>query len=491
MKDESLTYQAVTKVDFGSVIGPREIMRPIGYDVPEIHGEVRNLFAEKIALVSDKNCRENPPILPILGQGGSGKTFLLSDLYGKTNMNNGFFAAFELPSGPDVYEKINFDLINCLLNHVDEGIPQITPVVLNILKLMPQARGISGPEKFHKDIQGMEIENFNKIIKNFLNWFFNEYPGDAANCVDIVKCLFYLAKGDWKTGSLAFSWLTNTSDEDYVNSKLALSANKIEPKDIFYRINRLMSMSGTFSVFAVDQLDIILKVEYDREKSAIRIKNPGQNKANVLKFLEFLTDLKNNTSRTFSVIASIHDIWNLIGKYHDNVKNGIFDREVVLRPVTDPALVEKIVFKRLGETYAKEEFVPDYPTYPFPKPFFEKMAGSYPREILKACAKHIERCVIRSEISEWGDDGDQRPALVKAPELPPTVDPSTDERFLRATGLADVPAIKNLNEEHGYWQKILDALAAFVTAEERDLPENRDLIHLRAFGGIKKQPYPN
>jgi hypothetical protein len=139
-----------------------------------------------------------------------------------------------------------------------------------------------------------------------------------------------------------------------------------------------------------------------------------------------------------------------------------------LRPVTSRELAQKIVESRLKVAFAKTDFLPAYPTWPFMEKAFDSVEGFFPREILQECDRHRQDMLIKGQIKEV-----ERLAELPPPPPPPIFDPM-DLEFESMKRHAIIDDLFKEDSEEKLGSLLQTACTCLV--RELTLPENVDKV---------------
>jgi hypothetical protein len=467
--DTELALESIKKINFEDRAASCEhIMRNFSYKVDEIHADVKTVISEKIINLAQSRNESSPLIVPIQGQGGSGKTFLLSDLYHKTLENGGYFAALELPhlsaisdNHEDFYKEINLRILICLMDDYDGKIPQIVGLVYGIMKDLYASSDLPKDLKsFNADLdKDPRLFNSMTMIHNLLNKLKEKYPSQTKNRTDIIRSIFFLATNNRKLSNIAFSYLTDLDLESYLSNNLQIESVNVTHKDIFYVLNWLMSINNSFTVLAIDQLDNVIKKDSSNFSS---VKN------NINKLRGIFSELYQKTKRTLIIVTILSDVWIRFGQYRSKNSINYFEPNINLHPINNSKIMELIVLNRIKSAYETTGFYPPYPTFPFPAPFFKAMEGSFPRTILSECSNHQRQCSLQNKVIEWSDGHSDE-------KVPEDLNEPLN-RFNELIKNMDTEQFKTLESETEFWQKALNILATSFIDENPSLPERVEIV---------------
>ncbi|MGQ9872342.1 ATP-binding protein [Leptodesmis sp.] len=172
-----------------------------------------------------------------------------------------------------------------------------------------------------------------------------------------------------------------------------------------------MSLQGP-SVLAFDQLDSIVtqhhfaagSVEYAELSDEQRV-----SRAIIEGIGGGFAALRDKTARTLILVSCLEATWEILRTKAVSTFQARFHQlPLVLGRVRDASVAEQIVASRLRKIYESMNFSPPYPTWPFTQAFFEAARQQSPRQILKRCDAHRNKCLAEKEITELSSfDGDK------------------------------------------------------------------------------------
>ncbi|MDR2200423.1 MAG: DUF853 family protein [Deltaproteobacteria bacterium] len=430
-------------IDFNSVTRLKDIYQPLKYDVPEIHANIKEVL--RITITKLKNNSEDKKselVIPLIGSAGTGKTHLMSHLYNLARENNGFFIATDFLETNTIANDINiaackiFSAKNSLFTN------QLTELIKNIL--------IESNIKFERDLEqslgNMPFSDRCGLIDNVSDKLFAKYRAETQLFSDIIKAVFFLASDRLDESKKSASWLKSLDVKDLNPVNLKFDKPYETPEPILKGLTWLMSLNGGFTVIVIDQVDAFPdETKYEDKNTEIKHSRLGAT----------LSRFHSDTYRTLAVLSTHSDAWLEFSRvtlqsYLDRFK----EPPLYMTQTTKAELSEKIIEKRLKDAYQKAGFTPEYGTWPFPKPFFEKKTGLSPREILKKCNEYIQSCLKSGLPFEWPGLGGIDIPL-----------PTVTELFEHISNNFDVNTINN---EEEFWKKVFPLLNDCFKSDDKN-----------------------
>jgi hypothetical protein len=368
-----------------------EIYSKSDYDVPEINLEIKENYSDKLSLLMDEDRQKKSTlVLPIVGTAGSGKTHLLNYFYSLAREKNGFFCATEFYETEKLLERIIEALFKSMKEKDLHGKTQLSKLLDNII--VESNVKIEDLNSNHDDfIKYLSPMDRNKIIDKVADGLFQKFRSEFSNHYDVLKAVFFLSSMNFKEVEKASLWLQSRDVKEIEPKELKFNKSHDAAYNILKGLTWLMTLNNGFSVIVIDQMDSILG---EGKKS-------DDNTVDNYKDLGFiLSKLATDTYKTLTVLSTHSDAWFSLVKKTLKSYVDRFYHPVKLNPVTNPDYLEKIIELRVTDAYHKVNIQPPYPTYPFPKQFFESLSGNTPRELLKKCDFFVKQCLKNNKPEE-------------------------------------------------------------------------------------------
>jgi hypothetical protein len=458
---------AFKEIDFGFVAQIRDIYSQLKYDVPEINLNIKEKYNDiLLRLINDKEpAKKSSLVLPIIGTAGSGKTHLLNYFYAQAILNSGFFAACEFNDAGRMLNDINIALADSLTESGGLRARQLEKLIENVLvESGAECQHCGG--SFGEFVSGAPAEDRLKFIEGVLDTLYLKHRTETLNSSDHFKALVFLASSKLSESKKAKAWLQSGDTRELAPEYLQFDKKKEEPIKILRWLTWLMSLNGGFSVIVVDQMDSF------QPNSGQSHENSGAGIFNATDLGAVLTKLVSLPYKTLPILSTHSDAWerlmsSILKSYQDRFTDPLY-----LGPIINPELIKKMVEKRLEPAYQKNDFIPPYPTWPFPKSFFESQSGSFSRDILRHCMEYIDGCAKSGRLAEWSADtieGSQPTTETGAGLQPPDPYPypyKQETKLYVNTAVKFKPkTIDTERKEHNFWKSALPALADCAVGE--------------------------
>ncbi|MDR1165033.1 MAG: hypothetical protein LBO66_04015 [Deltaproteobacteria bacterium] len=466
--DPAAALAALERVSIEMTVEPGAILEKIlQADVPEIHQDVKGKFKENIRAFARDKSGVNPPIFPVVGPAGSGKTHLLASFKEIVAQSNGYFVPLEMPTLDSFHVQLNAAIVDALLANPPGGGPtQLERLFRNILAACQVSSTPKNLPKWFKDLNFAKLSAIAEKLFAKLASLFPAQKSQLERSQDVFRCLVFLNSPDEAVFSTAYSFLRDVEGEDYASGPLRLQNGLPKVADVFFALTFILRLNNSFAVIAIDQLDAILygfnsayrppdasaPPEMDRPQSLFE--------ANVRTLYGYLSDLRKYSHRAQIVVTALGDAWNGLAERDARKKGELFGPALLLPPLDDLRFIELLVARNLQGHYAAAGFTPPYPSWPFPPAFYASQRASHPREILRACYRHVYQCVAAGRAEEWQ-------TTVGSP--PP--EDSLTARFRELRALPLPAGLKDPSAEKTFWQPVLEVFLECFLWERRPLPE--------------------
>ena len=195
------------------------------------------------------------------------------------------------------------------------------------------------------------------------------------------------------------TWLQGQTLEGDEKKTLGFSVNREQPSKIVEALSWFMSLSGPM-VLAFDQLDPIVTQLHYRKQGDQSTEERATAEAIIVEIGSGLGSLRDMTRNTLTIISCVESTWQILGSTVLKTFIDRFENPWRLSAVGDKVTAQAIVSGRLGIAFQASDFKPKYLTYPFRPEAFNDLKLDTPREILKKCDAHRQRCIREGEVSE-------------------------------------------------------------------------------------------
>jgi len=457
------TLTALSNADFEWTAHVDSIWRDTHSDIPELQRESRRQLEIRLSALRRLQSTGSPLGLPILGEGGSGKTHLLSMARKESLAHGHFFVLADMTDIREFWETICSSYIRSL----DQKVGTVTQATRLLSKLTERVKGAPSVEELAAARPPGLINRCNLLIQGLGV----EHRGEMREHQDVLRALVLLASNDFDIQDRGQQWLQGlplSEDETFRHGFMQSQRRQ----DLIVRgLSWLMSLVAP-TVLALDQLDAIV-AEHNLASSIEAGTEPTARQQASLGIIQGLAGglsaLRDQTRSTLTVLSCLEATWEVLKKHTNATILGRFEGPIILQPAQDAASIRNLIERRLARSYAENGVKPPYPAYPFGKSFFEDRIGLLPREVLKACREHQLACMAAGQVS----DTDKGPTEIITDEV--------QHQFDGLVARTNVSGMLDRQDEEALDKLIEVACDALV--EENPLPPHLDALIDKDFAG--------
>ncbi len=458
------------EVDFNWVRQLRSIWRDQPYSVPAIHQDVLDdvmAYFRKNTLDPDPDNEAVGRV--IVGAAGYGKTHLVGELRRRVWEDGGTFILLDFVGVTDFWASAALGFLNSLQIRMDGRQTQYDRLIHKLtssLSLQSQLSDIAGR------FRGQPRELMPELVKTFIGALSREDRGKTQQHTDVVRALVLLISEDLECASIAHAWLQGMELDATELRGLGFVSLRKPAIEIVRGISWLLSLVGP-TMIAVDQIDPIIS-----EASIEKRRGNGASDSEQLetqsiieKLVEGLMGLHEVKQRAITIISSLDASWEVLKTRSSVAVDARYRPPTYLKALSQPQAAEMLIAARLQPAYVAAGLSPPYETWPFAPESFATAIGFTPRQLLKACDDHRQRCIADNKvlICTTFNNAGPLPAIGSSSDLDDMY-----ERELRAAsvdGLLD-PA----NEDRLY---AILARTLCIYARQLELPDDIDVVSQR------------
>lgn len=389
---------AISSVDFNWAMRLSEVWSEPAWDTPELHSSVRSEFARKLeAMRNSPTAGAGSPLgWVIVGGGGTGKTHLLGSFRREATRRKCAFVLVDMTDVRTFWESVLQGYIDSLQQSFGDGVFQYEWVLRNIIERLGPSKPVTQvlsilAERKSEDLHG----DINKVLAALGRIF----PKQTLKHQNVVRALICLNSDDFSISSLGLTWLQGQNLEDDERKALGFSINQEQPSKIVEALSWFMSLSGPM-VLAFDQLDPIVTQLHYRKQGDQFTEETATAEAIIVEIGSGLGSLRDMTRNTLTVVSCVESTWEILGNTVLKTFIDRFEPPWRLSAVGTEVIAQAIVRERLATAFQASALKPRYPTYPFRPEAFHDLKLDTPREILKKCDIHRQRCIRAAAVSE-------------------------------------------------------------------------------------------
>jgi len=472
--------RALASLKFDLAPTPDDVWRSSPVNVDDLHREIVEQVFDGVSEARDDDV-SNPMGVVIQGQSGIGKTHMLGMVRARTQVEGGYFFLVSLANGPTFWESVALCMVEGLMRpsfswptQLKAFLRRLTPM----LGLPAEMRDVVAGDAAIKPPQ----------MKEFINALRGRDPVLGQEVKDTARALVLQASQDFDAQDLGRAYLASLELFDYPErTEWGFSSNPRPPQLIVRDISRLLALTGSPTVLAVDQIDTLFAQTSGSFVGGSGVLDP-QTKTMLGQVADGLLNLREVTRKSLVVLACLPDTWEMIKRGAATPVPDRFRENPVLHTIPTPEIGKAIVAKRLAERYGRVHFTPEYPTWPIAEKAFEGVGTFSPRALLKRVERHAAECVRAGHLVEL-DDLTSEKRITDGPrgkpESPGDHLTELDRRFAELCAKAEVDEALLHNSEDKHMPVLLAAgLKALITelggAYKQDpLPSSKPSLHAR------------
>jgi hypothetical protein len=330
--NQQKALEALKEVDFDWTVHLRKIWQPPDFDVPELNRDVREKLFSRLEKLIQSPQMETPFGIPVLGDGGSGKTHLLRVLRQRCFEKGVGFVLVDMTDVKDFWETVIQGYLTSLLQEEPDGTSQLQKI-LDLVFL----RALSTPKQA-KEIASFSHESLLDVIRQTLQWLFTQDRKHTIKYQDCVRAAILANSNDFSLASIGTSWIQGLGVESEVARQFGFTNASLNPSQVVAGLSWLMSLRGP-TVVALDQLDPILVQSQTSPSpsSSLQELSPETEKEasqNIIHNIAGgLIGLRDCLSRSLVIISCLDQSWEILTKTAVKTFTGRFEQPLTLMPL--------------------------------------------------------------------------------------------------------------------------------------------------------------
>jgi len=422
--------------------------------VPGINETAMRAIEAQIAL-AERSAKSSVYGLPLVGEGGRGKSHLLGQARIAVQEHGGFFVRLNILH----FEKFWPNLVGSYLYALNMPHRKASTGLAHLIQSLGEQARVS--EKVMRRILN-DRQPDDESVSRFIEAV-RDMDSTLGGTRKTLRGLLLLHSRDEHASDLGEEYLTG--GEVDVDPDLGITrSNPKPPKEVVRDLSHLMSRCGA-TVIAVDQVDDIVRAskssteERHREGASQLLDMLGVN----------LVDVRDETRRTTVILACLESTWQEFERSTVATVNQRFEPVVPLdHYLSSPEVAAALIAAILAPVYDEAGFAPPYPSYPFPEQGLGNAVTFSPRQLLRIVNAHLRSCVAAGAVTEIEHLEDSAPVGTGPRTIDlPLVD--LDKEFERFQAEVDLTkATESSAEFHLLRPWLLAGLNAYRTESLRD-----------------------
>jgi hypothetical protein len=392
MTERELTALAALRLNW--VQAPDDVWRRSPFHVDGLHDAVARDVRDGIA-DAEASPDANPVGLVLEGRQGTGKTHLLGWVREQVQERGGYFFLIGLLDGRKFWDGVLIFVLDGLARRMPDGQTQ-----LNLL-LRRLASRIGAPRTDRRAVIGetdLSPDALNTFVRGLSE--FDSHVGHE--CRDTLRALALRASDAEEHQDIADDFFAGSEEmAAEARQRWGIRHRSRTSQDIVREISWLLALTGP-SVIAFDQIDTAVAQSAIEEDLARMSGREGDLQQAVVTagLAHGLSDLRDTTRRTLTVVATLSSTWDLISEKAPGSFGPRFRRRFTLQGIREAHIARELIEKRFAVRFDAVKFRPEYSTWPVREEVFEEALDYTPRRLLVEIDRHIRVCLARREVRE-------------------------------------------------------------------------------------------
>lgn len=442
---------------FSTVNASEDVWQPVPFHVPDMHPAADYALRSGLDVAADSQVT-SPVGVVLEGGAGSGKTHLMSWLREQAIQRHGYFFLMGVLDARNFWESAVVSIQDGLARVGMDEETQLKRFLRSLTGLMEL------PRKTQQTIIGNQTLT-REDLDQFIEALFRVDRRVAKEAQDAARALVLLGANQHALSDIGESYICSVEDGESYRLQWGFRQVHKSPQEIVRDISRLLALTGP-SVMAFDQLDAFVA----QSSPFVESGRVGSATPAVLQFAHGLTNLRELTSRTLTVLSCLPETWELMEDLGVQSFRDRFRKAAFLRRIPTPAVGAELVTLRLEEHFKSIGFDRPYPTWPIKPEAFEQASFYTPRQVLECLSRHIQKCQLQGEITEL--DKIEAPSnmvvIPKPPGPTPQMLQAIDVKFAMLADSAEVSGALDAQREDAVLPDLISAGLRAWIAERRE-----------------------
>lgn len=453
------------EVDFNWTRQLRSIWRDQPYNVPTINHDVLGDIVGYFLKYTRDSEPDNEPIgRVIIGGAGHGKTHLIGELRTRVWKEGGTFILLDLVGVTDFWASAALGFLNSLQIKLDERQTQYHRLMHKLTTLLNVQSQLG---ELAVKYRGQPRELIPELVKTFTSALTRVDRAKTLQHGDVVRALVLLISDDLDCASIAHAWLQGMELDSADLRDLGFVTLRKPAIEIVRGISWLLSLVGP-TLIAIDQIDAIISESSLERRQATAGPEQLETQSIIEKLVEGLMGLHDVKQRAVTVISSLDASWEVLKSRSTVAVEARYRSPTRLNALSQSVMCSKLIAARLMPVFQAAHFSPPYETWPFAPEAFETTVGFTPRQLLKACEDHRQRCLAEGKVLICR-------TFTGTPTPGPVLSPSgLSDTYERALAAASLEGLLDPAGEERLSAVLAEMLSIY--ARQLDLPDDIDVV---------------
>jgi hypothetical protein len=387
---------ALRAVDFDWTMHLNSVWRDSGFHSSTLHQALRQEILSELEKTAQR--LENPLGKVIVGPAGAGKTHLLGALRQEIRDRKAWFVLVDMTGIHNFWETVLLGYVESLQQQVAGSELQYKALLAYLLTEEPKIKDLD-PVRLAEFDRNKLAEEVQKIIRVLGV----KYRREILVHQDTLRALVLLNSQEFDLSNIGYSWLQGMCLEATDRDAFGFRANQKSALKIIKSLSWLMSLHGP-TLLAFDQLDPIVTQHHLASGLGMAADMTDEQRVS-LSIIEgigggLMDSVYSITQKTLNVVVCLEPTWEILRNKSLRSATDRFKEPQLLTRIHQREIAQEIVTLRLRDAFRKVNFTPPYSSWPFQPESFESAADLFPRQILKICEEHRQKCLREDHVTE-------------------------------------------------------------------------------------------
>ena len=473
IQTEASALEAIRQVNFDWCVRLNDLWRDDTTDVPTLHLRHRKMLVDRL---EDLLRQQTSPLsLPIIGEGGSGKTHLLKYLRQETIRAGATFVLVDMTDVKDFWVTTLQGYVDSLQQNIGGNDQQSLILHRFLSKFFRETVEVT-LQKLKGYTPARLKKNVSRIIQGLAESRDRQL---VLRHQDVIRAICCLNSDDFETQSIGLTWLQGEELDEKHKQAFGFQRTSASCRQIVRALSWYISLTGP-TVLGFDQLDpIVHQIRHqphgwpaEQEVACHIVRDIGNGFADLRELFW-----------TFPVVTCIENTWSQL---HETVMSSLTDRFESPHRLEQPdeTFATSMITGRLQAAYQATNFSAPYETWPFQPDALANFHARTPRALLKACNEDRLRMLMQQQVWEVSRLGAEQTGQSESHDFA-----QLNERFdhLRIT-TSVIEYLEEAKEDRQLAPLLVTAMRSLVAERADQLPDNITAVIDEQFSGKTSAP---
>jgi hypothetical protein len=366
------------------------------YDAADIHARLRRDFQLRLDELKQDSSSNAPLGWLVVGAAGSGKTHWLSICRQQAVAREMGFVLVDMTDVRSFWSTVLQGFLDSLQQEYTAGEFQQQVLLRKFLKLFQFNVTAERALQLLPTMPGAKLaEMIGKVVAVVRK----RHPVEALQHQDVIRAILATNSNDAAIAAAGLSWLNANQVDDGMRSMLAFTKAQEEPIRIVKALSWMMSLCGP-TVLAFDQLDPIV-AQLDPAAQSQQLDAQGQTALAIIQEIaNGMGAMFDTTYRTLTVVSCLDATLELLKRHTLKSWRDRFLEPRELATISSAEAAVSILHPRVAAACRKVGAAMPSQIWPLASTALDHIGGLSPRELLRLCNAHKERCLRNDAVEE-------------------------------------------------------------------------------------------